>query len=144
MRRATLIIALLLALAVSAAPAAAATWVSYPALLEQVRSGSLTRAVINRGPAHVEIKFRDLSEWEATYPRSQQPQLQRLLQARHIQVIFATPPRARHATPATVHHTLRYVAAGVLVALLLSGAAIYLHYRRRRGVPAPGAGSPER
>ncbi|HWX52316.1 MAG TPA: hypothetical protein VNY34_03425 [Solirubrobacteraceae bacterium] len=143
MRRATLIAALLSALAIPAAPAPAATWVSYPRVLQQIRSTPLIWAVVNRGPAHVEIKFHDLSEWKASYPRSEQARLLQLLHARHVRVIFATP-RARHAAPVTVHHHLRYIAAGVLAALLVSGAAFYLYSRRRRGVTVPGAGAPER
>jgi hypothetical protein len=141
LRRATLITALLFALAIPAAPALAATWVGYPAVLEQIRSKPLIWAVVNRGPAHVEIKFHDLSEWEASYPRSEQARLLALLHARRVRVIFATP---RHAAPVSVHHHLRYIAAGVLAAVLLSGAAFYLYSRRRRGVTAPGAGAPER
>jgi hypothetical protein len=138
MPRLTITIALLLALGLTPAPALAARWVSYPALLGQITTGPVIRAVINRPPAHVEIKFRDLSEWEATYPRSEQARLQRLLQARHIRVIFATPRHARQVRPAAVHHHLRYIVAGALAALALSGAALYLRRRRRRGAPQPG------
>jgi hypothetical protein len=141
MRRTTLLLTLLLALGIPATPALAVTWVSYPKLLEQIRSGPVIRAVINRGPAHVEIKFRDLSEWEATYPRSEQPRLLRLLHARHIQVIFATPPRARHAKPVT-HHHLRYIIGGSLAALALIGGAFYLLGRERRVAPPPDSEPP--
>jgi hypothetical protein len=142
-RRAILPIVLLLALGIAAAPAVAVTWVGYPALLEQVRSGPVVRAVINRGPAHVEIKFRDLSEWEATYPRSQQPRLLRLLHARQIQVIYATRPRARHTRPAATHHHLRYIAAGLAAVALIAGA-LYLLARRRRAAPSLGSEPPGR
>src|SRR5437868_5456779 len=69
MRLPALAIALLAALALTCASALAATWVSYPELLAQVRSGPVIRAIINRTRGDVEIKFRDLSEWEAFYPR---------------------------------------------------------------------------
>jgi hypothetical protein len=117
------------------APALAATQVSYPELLREVRSGPLIRAVINRARGDIEIKFRDLSEWEAFYPAGAQPSLQRLLHARHIHVIFASRHRARAAPARPVHHHLRYIAAAVLGALLLLGAGA-LVYRRRRSAPA--------
>jgi MYXO-CTERM domain-containing protein len=139
MPRLTITIALLLALGLTPAPALAARWVSYPALLGQITTGPVIRAVINRPPAHVEIKFRDLSEWEATYPRSEQARLQRLLHARHIPVIFATPRHAKHGRPVAVHHHLRYVAAAVLGALALIGVAAYVAWRRRQRERA-GAG----
>jgi hypothetical protein len=117
------------------APALAATQVSYPELLREVRSGPLIRAVINRARGDIEIKFRDLSEWEAFYPAGAQPSLQRLLHARHIHVIFASRHRARATVARTVHHHLRYIAAAALGALLLLGVGA-LVYRRRRSAPA--------
>jgi hypothetical protein len=130
-----------LALALSS-PAQAARLVSYPALLAQIQSGPLIRAVINRAGGDVEIKFRNLSEWKARYPPGAQPRLQALLHRRHIQVIFAT--RARHRQKAApVHHHLRYIAAGILGAAALAAAAWLLLRRLRasrepRGDPAPG------
>jgi hypothetical protein len=118
------------------APARAAKQVSYPALLHQIESGPLIRAIINRKAGHVEIKFRDLSEWEASYPRGAQPYLQRLLHERHIRVIFASRHVAARAKPRSVHHHLRYIAAAILGALALAGGA-FLYLRRRRA-PGPG------
>jgi hypothetical protein len=117
------------------APALAATQVSYPELLREIRSGPLIRAVINPARGDIEIKFRNLSEWEAFYPAGARPSLQRRLHARHIRVIFASRHRARAAPARTVHHHLRYIAAAVLGALLLLGAGA-LVYRRRRSAPA--------
>jgi len=117
------------------APAQAATQVSYPVLLREIRSGPLIRAVINPPRGDIEIKFRNLSEWEAFYPAGARPSLQRLLHARHIRVIYAARHRAGAAAARPVHHHLRYIAAGVLGALLLLGAGALL-YRRRRRAPA--------
>ena len=126
-----------IALAVPA-PARAARQVSYPVLLQQVKTGPLIRAIINRKAGHIEIKFRDLSEWEASYPRGAQPYLQRLLHERHIRVIFASRHVAARAKPRSVHHHLRYIAAGILGALVLGGGALLYLRRRRAGEPAPG------
>jgi hypothetical protein len=130
MRRPALVIALLATLALAPGSALAATPVSYPKLLNQIRSGPVIRAIINRTRGDIEIKFRDLSEWEAFYPRAAQPSLQRLLRQRHIRVLFASRPHAR-ARPAAVHHHLRYIAAAVLGALALIGAGAYVYSRRR-------------
>ena len=128
-------LAMLLAVMLAPPPALAATQVSYPELLREVRSGPLIRAVINPARGDIEIKFRNLSEWEAFYPAGAQPSLQRLLHARHIRVIYASRHRARAAVARPVHHHLRYIAAAVLGALLLLGAGA-LVYRRRRSAPA--------
>jgi len=132
LRHRLLAIAVVGAFGLSAAPAAAATWVSYPQLLTQVRSGPLIRAIINPGRGDVEIKFRDLSEWHAYYPPGARPTLQRLLDARHVRVLFVRLHPAHKAKPATVHHHLRYIAAGVIVAAAAIGAG-FLLYRRRNG-----------
>jgi ATP-dependent Zn protease len=118
------------------APATAATQVSYRALLEQVKHGPLIRAVINKKRSAIEIKFQDLSEWEAFYPAGDQHMLQRLLHERHIRVIFASRHKAK-AKPHSVHHHLRYIAAGILGALLIAGFALWL-IRRRPQAPARG------
>ncbi len=127
--RVLLIAAVLLALA-APAPAQAAKEVAYPALLRQIKSGPLIRAVINRAGGDIEIKFRDLSEWKASYPAGAQPMLQRLLHERHVRVIFASRRPAK-AKARGVHHHLRYIAAGILGALTLIGCA-FLFSRRRR------------
>jgi hypothetical protein len=133
--RVLLILTLVVVLA-AAAPARAAKQVSYPALLAQVESGPLIRAIINRKRGDIEIKFRDLSEWEAFYPPGAQPLLQRVLHERHIRVIFASRHTAPKAKPAAVHHHLRYIAAGILGALAL-GAGAYLLLARRGRSRAP-------
>ncbi|HEV2981427.1 MAG TPA: hypothetical protein VGX51_08340 [Solirubrobacteraceae bacterium] len=133
MRSRAILIAVLLATVAVPSTARAAKPVSYPEVLAQIEHGPLIRAVINRRLSHVEIKFRDLSEWEAVYPAGAQPLLQRLLNQRHIHVIFASSHHAK-ATPKPVHHHLRYIAAGVLGALALAGVA-WLLIRRRRSSP---------
>jgi hypothetical protein len=127
-----LVIALLAALGVSASSCLAATQVGYSVLLREIKSGPLIRAVINRTRGDIEIKFRNLSEWEAFYPPGARPRLQRLLHARHIRVIFATPPATTKPKPKAVHHHLRYIAAGVLGALVVLGGAALIYDRRRR------------
>src|SRR2546422_10348 len=54
--RLLLVASLAVTLAVPA-PARAAKQVSYPALLHQIESGPLIRAIINRKAGHIEIKF---------------------------------------------------------------------------------------
>jgi len=125
-----------------ALPASAAaypeTWVSFPALMAQVRKGPLIRAIINPARSDVEIKFRDLDEWHAFYPRAELGSLQRLLYARHIRVLYASPATAAAAKPASAGHPLRYVAFALLAALALAGAGALLWRRRAHGRP-PGA-----
>jgi hypothetical protein len=121
-----------------AAPALAARQVSYAQLLAQVRSGPLIRVIINLRGKDAEIKFANLDEWRAYYPPGAQLQLEQLVHARHIPLKFAGRPRAKKA-PAAVHHKLRYIAAGVLAAVLLAGAAAWFYRRRPRDPASPAA-----
>ncbi len=107
------------------------TWVSYPVLLAQVRSGPLTRAIINPSRGDVEIKFRNLDEWHASYPAGAQPELQRLLRARHIRLLYVPRHRATASRPAAVHHRLRYIAGGAIALLAALALGLFL-YRRHR------------
>ena len=136
----------LIGAAALSAPASASaypeTWVSYPAVLAQVRSGPLIRAIINPARSDVEIKFRNLDEWHAYYPPAEQPELQRLLHARRIRVIFVPRHQAHAARPASVHHTLRYLAAGVLAVGALAAGYVLLLRRRRGSARRPGPGEP--
>jgi hypothetical protein len=129
--RRPLLIALLAAALLLPASAQAVTWVSYPQLLTQVRSGRLQRAVINHALSHIEIKFASGREWEASYPGRDQSMLQRTLHSRHIHIIFAARPRAHAAAP-RVHHRLRYITTAVLAAALAIGTALFLLDARRR------------
>ncbi|HEY4426870.1 MAG TPA: hypothetical protein VGN08_01545 [Solirubrobacteraceae bacterium] len=115
----------------SPSQAAAETWVGYPAVLEQVRSGPLIRAIINPARSDVEIKFRNLDEWHAYYPAGAEPALQRLLHARHIRILYVPRHPLRAVRPAAVHHHLRYIVGGIAGGLALLGAAALLYSRRR-------------
>ena len=106
-------------------------WVSYPKLLQQVRSGPLIRAIINPARSDIEIKFRDLLEWHAFYPRGAQGSLQHMLRSRHVRVLFVPRHPVRASRPAAVHHRLRYLVAAVVCLLALLALGILL-YRRRR------------
>lgn len=126
--------------------AQAATWVSYPTILHQLRTGPLIRVIVNRPLDHVEIKFANLDEWEAVYPPTAEATVQRLTERRHIHLIFASKrPGPGAARPAAVHHKVRYVTSAVLLALLATGAAWWwLAQRRRRSAThAPAASSGE-
>ena len=131
--------ALLAALTIASPSARAATPASYDAVVAQVKQGPVVRAVINPPLRHVEIKFRNQSEWKATYPSGAEAQLRGLLHSRNIPVVFASHHR-RQQKPA-VHHHLRYIAAGILAAVLLAvGLVLAVNARsRRRSEPEPQA-----
>ncbi len=117
------------------APARAETWVGFPALLAQVRSGAIVRAIINPARHDVEIRFQGGQEWHAYYPPSEQGELQRLLHARHVRTLFV--PRHPLAKPhhAGAPHHLRYIAAGVLAACAVGGVLLLARRRSAKRTP---------
>ncbi len=137
LRRSLLVVTCALAVSGLAAGAAEAfSWVSYPALVAQIRSGPMIRVIVNRTGGDVEIKFRNLYEWKARFVPAQQASLVALVHERHIPLKFAARPHARRK-PAAVHHHLRYIAAGILAAaaLVALGALLFRRRARRRGEP---------
>jgi len=110
------------------------TWVPYPRLLAQLRTGPLIRVIINPARMDVEIKFRNLDEWHAYYPAGAEPELQRLVRARRVHVIYVPRAKAAAATQTTSGggHPLRWALAGVAAAVVLAGTAAVLRTRRRR------------
>ena len=132
LRRALCAAACALAAVSLAAPAAQAfSWVSYPELLAQVRSGPVIRVIVNHRGGGVEIKFKDLYEWKARTTPAQETEVVALVHSRHIHLIFAGRPHAK-PKPAAVHHHLRYIAAGVLAVAVIAGGAVLLFRRRAR------------
>jgi hypothetical protein len=65
-----------------------------------------------------------------SYPAGDDKQLVDNLLHHHIPVVYAKKP--------AVHHTLRYVAAGVVAVLLLIGGGVWFY---TRGRPEPGTDS---
>jgi hypothetical protein len=148
LRRSRVTVGLSLSLAIALlsppAPAASVTagqvWVPYPRLLAQLRSGPLIRVIVNPARMDVEIKFPNLDEWHAYYPAGAESEIQRLVRARHVHVIYVPRPKAAAATQTTPAggHPLRWALAGVAAAVALAGAAAIVLRARRRRRDAPG------
>ena len=68
-----------------------------------------------------------------SYPAADDKQLVDNLLHHHIPVVYAKKP--------AVHHTLRYVAAGVVAVLLLIGGGVWF-YTRGRQEPEPDSDTP--
>lgn len=151
MRRARInAVALAAALALALSPAAtlAAAPVateSYATMLSQIdaKKGDPKRviaATIDKVKHHVRLTLADNTRPLVTYPASDDKALVDTLLHHHVHVVYAKKP--------AVHHTLRYIAAGVVVVLLLIGAGVWVYTRgqsRDDGVTGPkqAAGGPE-
>jgi hypothetical protein len=130
----------LLATAPAALAAAPAPSEGYSALLAQIdaKPGSPQRviaATLDKHDHHVRVTLADGSRPLARYPSSQDKFLVDTLLHHGVKVVYTKPP--------AVHHTLRYIAAGVVVVLLLVGAGVWFYTRGRptQDPPSP-AGQP--
>jgi hypothetical protein len=140
MRRVAVALAFIALVLAGTAQAYPQTWVSYPRLLAQARSGPLIRAIINPQRKDVEIKFANKDEWHAYYPPGAQASLQHLFDARHILLLFVPRHRVASAPTArgTVHHRLRYIVGGAVVALAVCAGGYLLWRKRRTAARLPG------
>jgi len=120
--------------ALAAAPAPTET---YAMLLTQIdaKAGSgdrVTAATLDKADHHVRVTLADGARPLVSYPSAQDKFLVDTLLHHRIKVVYTKPP--------AVHHTLRYVAAGVVAVLLLIGAGVWYYTRGRPDAPdAPPA-----
>jgi len=102
---------------------------SYTTLLTQMaaKKGNPDRviaATVDKAKHHVRVTLANGSRPLVSYPTSDDKQLVDNLLHNHIAVIYAKK--------AAVHHTLRYVAAGVVAVLLLIGGGVWFYTRGRQ------------
>jgi ATP-dependent Zn protease len=134
----TVAAAALLAVAV-AAPAGAAvqSTESYTALVGQIDAGKVAKATINKLPHDVKVTLKDGSIQTVLYPSRQEKTLEASLRSHGALVKFAKHKKKHKATVA--HHRLRYIAGGLLAALIVLGGGAYVFSRRHESPGADGA-----
>jgi hypothetical protein len=143
MRR-VLIIATVLALLVPAQFAVAAAYVpteSYAALVGQINSGQVSIAHVNEQTHHVKVTLKNGTDQVVDYPAADHKRLIDSLEKHGIKPIY-TRPTTVAAKPKPAHHVLRYVAAGIVVVLLLIGGGVWAYTRGQSPPAAPGGTAP--
>ncbi len=123
-----LIALLLLALTPATFAAAPAPTESYAVLLTQIDAahGSPQRviaATVDKADHHVRVTLANGSRPLASYPASKDRVLVDTLLHHGVHPVYTKHP--------AVHHTLRYIAAGVVAVLLLIGAGVWFYTRGR-------------
>jgi hypothetical protein len=131
-RLALLAIAALLVPVASAIAEAPAPTESYATLLTQIdaKPGSpnrVTAATVDKADHHVRVTLANGSRPLVSYPPSRDKFLVDTLIHHGV-----TPVYTKRAA---VHHTLRYIAAGVVAVLLLIGAGVWFYTRGRPADP---------
>ncbi len=134
-----------LVLALGAVDAAAATihyqHESYEEFQKQLAAGQIVAVTFNKKPHSAHILLKDGRHVLAIYPSHNEPQIAAALTAKGV-VVAVEKPKTK-AKP--VHHTLRYIAGGILVVVILAILAVLLIGRRRNvaeaAEPAGSVGS---
>ena len=124
----------------AAAPVAigAAGGVSYPreseaAFRAQLAARRIRSAVINKRIRSVRLTLADGSHARAKYPPHQEPRVAAELKAKGVHVSVLSKTQAeKEAKNLPKHHKLRYIAGGILVAVIAVVAAVLLVNRRRQ------------
>jgi ATP-dependent Zn protease len=101
---------------------------SYEEFQRQMAAGQIRAVTFNKKPHSVRVTLKDGSRVLAIYPSHNEPQLAAALSAKGVTVAVLKPKVK--AKPA-VHHTLRYIAGGILVVVILAILAVLLIGRRR-------------
>ncbi len=101
---------------------------SYEAFQRQLVAGQIRAVTFNKKPHSMRITLKSGGHVLAIYPSHDEPRLASQLAAKSVTVAVLKPKVK--AKPA-VHHTLRYIAGGILVIVILAILAVLLIGRRR-------------
>jgi hypothetical protein len=113
---------------------------SYEQLQRQMAAGQIGAVTFNKKPHSAHITLKDGRHVLAIYPSHDEPQLAAQLTSRGVPVAI----EKHKATVKPAHHTLRYIAGGILVVVILTILAVLLIGRRRNlagGADPSGAGA---
>ncbi len=101
---------------------------SYETFQHQLATGKISAVTFNKKPHSVRVTLKDGSHVLAIYPSHDEPQIAARLTAKGVTVKVLKP---KHKAKPAVHHTLRYIAGGILVVVILAILAVLLIGRRR-------------
>ena len=120
-----------------AASAGAATAIHFqpaglPALKVQLHHREVHALTFHPAPApgHIHVSMNDGRHFTVVYTAAEQPQLVVLARANGARYAVAVAKPKAATKP--VHHTLRYIAGGILIVVILVVAAVLLVDRRRK------------
>jgi len=141
MRRTLTLIALvcLLSVAPLALAAPAPPTESYASLVHQIDSGQVTVAHVNELTHDIRVTLKDGTEQLVSYPPAEHKVLVDSLIHHGIKPVYTKHKAAVKAA----HHVLRYIAAGVVVVLLLIGVGVWTYTRGQHPTVGGSPGSPD-
>ena len=132
-RALTLAMLLLAVIALSASAAHGAVYVheSLPEFEAQLKAGQVREAAINRRLRSLRLTLADGRHVRAQYARGAEPHLRSALEAKHVSVTVVSNAEAKKEQgKKPVHHKLRYIAGGVVIAIIVIVGGVALYNRR--------------
>ncbi len=107
---------------------------SLPEYEQQLASGKIASVTINKRLRSLRITLKDGSHVLAHYAARGEPAVLAALNAKHVNVTVLSPAAAKkEASKAPVHHKLRYIAGGILIAVVvIVGGVLFWDRRRKR------------
>ncbi len=104
-----------------------------PQFEQQLRAAQIQAATFNRRVRSMRLTLKNGEHVLVIYKAKQSPELISKLEAKHVPVtVLSKAVAEKEAKEKPVHHKIRYIAGGVLVALVVVVGAVLVIYRRRQ------------
>jgi hypothetical protein len=99
----------------------------------QLAHHEIASAVFNRQIRSLRLTLKDGRHFRYRYPRKTEPTLAAEMRAKGVPVTVLTAAEAKKELPKKhVHHKIRYIAGGILIAVIVIVGAVLLVNRRRK------------
>jgi hypothetical protein len=128
------LVALPLASAGAAGAEIAYTQESLPEYEHQLASGQVKAATINKRIRTVRVTLADGRYVKAKYAAHQEPSVVKALEAKHVPVTVLSKAAADKEAKKGVHHKIRYIAGGILIAVVVIVGIVLVVDRRRKAL----------
>ncbi len=117
----------------AAASAAEETHATVAEYEQDLTGGKVATVTVNKFLARLHVTLKDGSHVLVRYSKGQEPKMVSLAEAKHVQVTILKSAAAKaEAKKVPVHHKLRYIAGGILIAVIVVVGAVVLIDRRRK------------
>jgi hypothetical protein len=99
----------------------------------QLKAGQISEATINKRLRSVRVTLNDGRHVLTQYAPHEEPKVKAELVARHVPVTVLSPSQAKKEhLKRGVHHKIRYIVGGVVIAIVVIVGGVILYNRRKR------------
>lgn len=105
---------------------------SLQAYEQQLAAGQIASATFNKRVRTMHLFLKDGKRVLVKYAAHGEPALAAQLQAKHVTVTIESKAQATKELKKPVHHKIRYIAGGIVIAVIVVVGAVLLVNRRRQ------------